>query len=275
MFEVHASAINNYNDCPRRAFTKIFYRKLFDAGIQLKSEPRNIASAVGNACHTAAEQILTAKKYTGDSGDLKQITDLSIAKFQTEAAAGVVYDDTTTNRNDAEKQIQTITRSYFHEVAPKVNPIEIEHELNAQTQGLLVCGRMDCLEITAIRDLKTGRPSNHVIQVGVYSLLSKTEGHAPETGIIDQLQRTPVNKPYPGAVEIQYNLRIAEITAFNILKRIRADLGLWIETENPNVIMCNPHSVLCNPRWCQAYNTEFCRIGCMGKEKKDIKVEVI
>ena len=106
------------------------------AGFETGKRCKIISAAVGVALHKGAQTINEAKKATNEPGSLKESQEIAVEKFKESISEGVVYDNNTGNRNEGEKQTQTLVRSYYYEIAPKVKPLIIEEAMEADAGGV-------------------------------------------------------------------------------------------------------------------------------------------
>lgn len=273
MIRIRTSILATYNDCPRRSMLRLSkdrddngkpYQNFIESlGYETRKRCKIVSAAVGTALHTGAREIMETVKITKERGSLKESQDLAVEKFKVTISDGVLFDNQTANRNEGEQQTLALVRSYYHEIAPNIKPVLVEEYMEAQTGDVFLTGHTDIIELDTVRDSKTGRESNASAQIGGYSLLSKADkGMNPIYGAIDYLPRTPLSKTYPGAKTIKYDLHICEVTAWHTMMNINNHYKEFVKTENPNIIPANPLSILCSPKWCEAANTEFCKL-CM------------
>jgi len=265
MIRIRCSGLPMYLDCPRRSACNLFDDQIADAGFHISKRPVGVAAAVGTGTHDGAAYIAENLIRTESRGKLEHATERAIVKYRDQIAAGVEFDDTTPNNNHAEKQISTLTRSYFHEIAPRLNLVngEVEQYLKAQINNFMVSGHVDLADDRQVRDLKTGRVGSYHAQVGGYSLVRRSNGApAPTEIFIDYLPRVPISKPYPGAAVQEYNVSVCEKAAFETIKIIQRDVNNFISSGgNEWAFPANPKSSLCSPRYCAAWGSDFCALG--------------
>jgi hypothetical protein len=269
---IRASSLPRYADCPRRAASQIFRKEIEAGGYRLRRLPHSIAASLGSATHRAAEVILREKSYTGelpgpDVGTDACLDHLSEALKQGETS----FDQTTPSRGDAIRQGVSMSRLFYRSVAPLIQPLLIEHRLEANAgEGIILSGQADCIAVEPgqIDDLKTGarNPGNFNAQIGAYSLLARSAGIPIEQGAIDFIKRVPVSKPQPDPIRITVPLALAEATAVNVLRHIADDLRVFrngddrlgLKAGDPAAFMANPNSNLCSAKYCTAHSTTFC-----------------
>ena len=200
---IRASSLSSYADCPRRSAARIFKRGLTDSGYEFRQTEPGIGAVIGTSVHESVSYIHN----TTDT--LSNTIEIGIEKFRSQIENGVLYDDTSPGPNVAEKQINQISTAYYHIVAPKTNPVYVEHELTATMPGnVKLIGHPDDIESDKIRDLKTGvKAGKNYGQMGGYSLLAGANEiiNYPPQLIIDWIPRVSKNKPSAEPVEIRYD----------------------------------------------------------------------
>lgn len=272
---IRSSMLPSYPDCARRSAAKTFRRDLERHGFELRSTQPSVGAAAGTAVHTAVESVLLAKIETGELGKLEPAIEQAMAGFDEETEPGCEWDDTTPNRNAAQKQIERMTRAYYHGPAKEGNPVAVELSLEADAgDGFLLTGHIDRVDAAEagleVRDTKTGalvRPYYH--QLGAYGLLvrSSPELLAPGTNrnvvsalAIDFIKRCPKTRPQDPAVRNDYGVSVCERAAWSVVQRVKSDLGAFRETGDPEVFSANTMSMMCGPKYCPAFGTDFCEL---------------
>lgn len=268
--KVRASSLSSYADCPRRAAARLFRQEIEAAGYDLNTTPQGIGASVGTGVHAAAALTLTEKATTGSLAPASAVSDCAIEAYRETVVNGVLFDQKTPSSREAEHQVVTMAAAYNRVLAPRIEPIAIEEQLEADTPfGLVLTGRGDVLarEHNRIRDLKCGQKrSNHKPQLGAYSLLYKANGFEVETCAEDFLPRVGSKKPQPDPVTFPHNLETAEAAAMAILRHIADDIRVFREGDYVSQVLpgdawafaANPSSTLCNPKYCPAHGTEWC-----------------
>jgi len=264
MLTIRASSLPSYCDCPRRSATRLIGRQIADAGYELRETTAGIGSVFGTAFHAGACAVI-AGKLAGVTVSQAQAVEMSINNMEEAAdSAPMSWDNTTPSRSVAQKQLQTLHQSFYSRVEPGIEPaIEPEtRRLAKLSDTVTISGQLD-VETTAdkIADFKTGRLQNHFGQMGIYSLLRKTNvGKSAEALAIIHFLRLPVSKPYPGPTLVEYPVAVAERTAWAIVGYMLRDVRKFTETQNPDAFMANPQTVLCSAKFCPAWGTEWCEI---------------
>lgn len=275
---VRASSLTFYGDCARRSAARMFRREIEAAGFKLRRLPQGIGAAAGTAVHSASALMLDEKARTGSLPPADTVTDCAVQSVKESIAGGVAFDARVTpNAGDAHVQVARMSLAYRNHVAPTINPIIVEERLEAQfSEGIVLSGQADVVarEPGRIRDTKTGtRLGNHAAQLGAYSLLARTPTAERPDGIdvheasVDFIQRVSVKKNQPDPVVQIRDIGAAETAATNILRHIENDLATFrhgderrrILPGDPWSFVANPNSILCGEKYCEAFNTEFCR----------------
>lgn len=265
---IRPSATTSYLDCARRAAATLFSRMIRNAGFELRQLPRNVGAAVGTGVHKGAWYTLDQKMRTGGLGLESDAVELGTVAFREEIVDGVMWDTATMGPNEADKQIQRMTRIYRSRIAPEVTPVSIEERLEARIGDVIVSGQKDVLtrEPSDLRDLKTGAASraSHAAQLGAYSLIETSHGREVTGLKEDYVPRASLRKPQPDPTTLTYDIGTCENLAYEVIERIQSDVAEFqrrIETgERPpeNAFQPNPSSVLCSDKYCPAWGTKFC-----------------
>ena len=258
--EIRASAIDDYLDCNGRGIARIFRDILKSEGVSLNEEPSLVPvyNGIGTGAHKGAEHTLN-EKLNGVEASLSDTEEISINKLHKELSGGASFDASTRNMNTAEKQLRQICRTYYYMILPDKKPVKTEVPLRAENTDFILTGHPDVIETVRISDLKTGaQASNYFAQMGVYSLLARSEGfNQPEYLQIDHIPRS---KPNQEPTPCLYDTETCESVAFEGAARIATDINNFLETADPTVISRNPRSMICGPKYCPAFDTDFCPI---------------
>jgi hypothetical protein len=279
---IRCSALPMYPDCPRRSAARLFWRQITAAGFRLRSTPRGIGSVVGTAVHRAAEIILKEKAENGRLPPSTIAADCAAQTIGEGLREGeTAFDLVTHNRTEAEVQAVMMARAYHREIAPEVEPILVEEQLEAEiAPDLVLSGRPDVVarEPHKIRDLKssTRTGGSHAPQIGGYALLARSNGLDIEAAAVDFVKRVAIGKPQPDPTSHELKLALAETAASSIIAHIARDLETFQEGDHEHGILpgdpwafqANPSSILCSPKYCPAFGTEFCHEGDPGKLKR-------
>ena len=263
MYSIRSSLLPTYHDCPRRGIARLFGNEIEERGYVLNQGGGTQSyQALGTSIHSGAAHTLTQKKETGNPCSLSDMVEVSVGSWRKEIAEGVQYDQITNNPNTAEKQIQQISKTYYHLILPDITPIAIEPPLLAKTLHFLLTGHPDVIAEGGIGDLKTGtQKSSYHAQLGAYSLLARSEGYERPKGLsVIHIPRVGKNKNPAEPNVIKLDVGLCERVARHILLRIVEDVEKFKQAKDPLVVPENQGSKLCSPKYCNAHVTDFCPI---------------
>jgi hypothetical protein len=273
MITIRASSLPTYPDCPRRWAAQTLQGLLVRLNfLTPRSMPKSIGASVGTAVHGGAAYMLTEKINTGLAANATESEHRALIDFETSMQEnGVLWDDTTPNLSDGQRQVARMVKVYRATLAETIKPLVVERRLEARVgEGVILSGQNDtqAVEPDIIRDLKTGRQHRtHYAQLGSYSLLVRTAHpeSAAKAVCTDFIKRVPVNKEQPLPLTEIYDQGVAENAAVSTIHRIKQDVDefhrrLDAEDAPPeHAFLANPGSNLCNPKYCSAWGTAFCR----------------
>lgn len=272
---IRASALNSIPDCEARAAIPLFYEEITGAGFELRKLSPHVGGIIGTSVHSGASYSLKEKMKSGEitATTMNQSVDAAISRMEEDIeTAGIIWDDTTRRRDEAQQQIRSMVREVHRGVLPHIRePVLVEEEIKAmfpirrdlveRGYEVVVVGHPDAFEPTAGHDHKTGvirRPN--AAQYGLYSRLGKAHGFAISKLFEHYIQRASVRKPQPAAETFSYDVDVAERAATSIVNRLVDDLVHFTETADEWSFNHNPNSMLCSERFCQAHSTPFCRV---------------
>lgn len=255
---IRPSSLPSYADCPRRTVARSIPALVRDAGFELPQRPGSIGAMIGTATHAAVAYTLTEKMNRGELGNATEAEQRGLEALQEETADGVLWDDTSPNKNSAEKQVVRLTTAYRRVVAPNLEPVAVEQRYEAEFGPFVVGGTVDtCTD--GVRDLKTGKMQRmNIAQYGCYSLLRRANGEPVANIFEDYVPRVALTKPQPDPVSTPYPVDLAEKIAKSIVIKMARDVTQFQESGNPLEFAANPMSMLCNPKFCPAHGTDFC-----------------
>lgn len=256
---IRASSTSMWPDCARRQAARMFPIQIREAGYELREIPASVGAAIGTGTHTAVASCLTEKMANGELGNQTADEQAGIQSLEERIRHGVRWDSCTPNLNTGTKQIIRQYRSYRIAVAPHIHPQQIETRIECTTKrGNVLSGQPDLVD-HGVDDLKTGTVQrSSIAQLGAYSLLRRSQGHKVRRVREVFVQRVDVDKEQPAPREIEYDLRIAERVAANIITDIELKYAAFIESGDNLVFMANPNTMLCGSKWCPAHGTTFC-----------------
>lgn len=238
-------------------------RLIRDAGYEIHSEKSNIAGIVGTGLHATAFLVMS-EKIKGFKVNLNDATDVGVASVKKGIIESdiIVWDNTTPNPNHAEQQVVQLSKSFFYDVAPKIEPEDVEVYRKATiADDYELSGHCDIETVgDEILDWKTSLRTYHA-QYGAYSLLrrSNDKSKATKCGTL-YLPRTALKKVYPGAQRLEYPVDACEREAHTRIKYIIRDIENFRRIQNPAAFPCNPMSMMCGEKYCPAFGTPWCEI---------------
>ena len=277
---VRASSLPTWSDCARRAATRMFRRTIAGAGFELRQTDQAVGGIIGSAVHAGNAYALT-EKMNGDQASNGEANDRSIETLHEGMQSGVIYDDTTRNRNTAEKQVTKMVGSYRDHVIPKVEPTAVEQNLEITLQdGTILSGTCDmlCAAFGGLRDAKTGKVRRSpASQLGSYSLIWRSHGHDVKGLREDYIPRVNAKNSQPKPESYDYHLAACEHETLAVvadIKRCREEFERRYQLADPRLppetaFLANPHSMLCSDKYCPAWGTNFCRVHKDAKEQKE------
>lgn len=275
---IRCSALPSWNDCARRTCANgvdsgdpadegaahsngsAFRQELIERGFELRDLPVNIGPSVGTAVHAGARAILEGNPAADQ---------IAIEALRNEIRDGCEYDNVTRTSNVAEQQTLRMVEVHRTQIAPKIEPAEIECELVADIgSGFELVGHPDVITVEARNhDLKTGqRRWPAMAQLGGYDLLARARGEGFSGLQIDYIPRSPlmnrtgVPKPQAPAEKVEYDQETARRYAIATVRHIKRVVTEFREKGAPDVIPANPMSELCARKWCPAHGTKFCEV---------------
>jgi hypothetical protein len=271
MISIRVSMLPSYADCPRRAAAKQWRRLIVDKGFDLRELEKPIGTAVGDGGHEIARLLCIAKR-DGIAVMDYDVIDAGIEKFRDSSANGILFDETTSNKNDAEKQVQMLGRSFCAQVLPNVMPEIVECHDGSGQEVTRSARFEDRITITmhpdletrdnTIEDWKFGKLFPYTVpQLGGYSLGRHSNGSPRPVGLtMWHLPRTSLKKAFPGASPHKYDVALCEKAAFATISRACADVTKFQESGEPWCFPANPLSMMCSDKYCPAWGSNFCEV---------------
>lgn len=265
MISIRASMIPSFCDCPRRAACRQFGAEINEQGYNTcKRTLPPIGAPVGTAVHAAGKYFLEFERADGELPPVNVGLEHAVSVLELEAAEGVTFDATTPNLSDAKKQVETLSRVFYFDVASKMTFSGLETRRKGKVSPEIeITGSSDYENTTEINDLKTGTTCGNCSgQLGAYSLLRQSSGMS-KPKILNQfyLPRVSIKKPQPELRIIPYDVERSEKMAWFTIQHIAACMQKFLDVKEPWAFMVNPMSRMCSPKYCPAYDTDWCREG--------------
>jgi len=260
---LRVSSLADWHDCSRRSAARTFRKRLEADGYEFIRTANSVGGCIGTGVHSGIAYALK-QKMSRDDIKIKDMVEYGIESFREATDDGVDYDATTKTPNEADKQIKSMIKVYYHYILPKIDPVEVEVRMDAQIdETMTLSGQPDVLEINAVRDLKTGKSGEtYHAQLGGYILLAKANKKPVniKTAIVDWLPRARLSNPQPEPVELEYSAELCVAEAKAVIKDVQRQLAGYNQTENPAAFPNNTSSILCSPKFCPAYGTDWCAV---------------
>lgn len=263
MFTIRASSLSHYSDCMRRSAAKMFPEVLADYGFKVNAVHTSIGAAVGTATHKALETGILLKNAGKDYVD--EMRKVAFDSLVESIAEGIIWDDTTTNRDNGVLQAVRQARMVLDRF-PNLAEVSVEDEFQVDLgDGFILSGHVDIRgrlgDELVIFDLKTGTVRRvNIAQYGAYSLLVRSHGKPVSRLGEIYIKRIGVTKPQPEPILTEYPVVLAESTAWSVINRIKNDVSAFVASGNPEVWLPNPNSMMCSPNYCPAFGTNFCKL---------------
>lgn len=267
-FIISPSAGPSFNDCALRTITRRYPFLLREAGYEPRKLEPSIGAAIGSGVHKGAEHGLMIKAKTGsDIGSDNDAVDAAMTEFDLRVEEGVIWDDTSPNRDAAQKQIRQMTMMYRKRIAPKIKPVLVEERIELEyAPGFILSGQIDTLasvgnEKPGLRDIKTGVVARaNGVQYGNYWALGNSIGFPFASIIEDYLPRVPLSKPQAEPISKVYDIKACVMAAKATNDRLVRDVNAFLQTGDPNTFIANPMSMMCGDKYCPAFGTDICKL---------------
>jgi hypothetical protein len=272
---IRASSLSTFTDCQLRAAGHAFPHLFAEHGHDMAPRRANVGALVGSGVHGGAELALTELLLGGSPSPDDVLEDAGITAFRQRWAEDVgdqpvIMDDDTPSRNAAEGQVRRMVRTYRRDIVPRVRPVAVERRLEAEAvPGLVISGQSDLVALdaekggrTILHDSKTGRRRmsawRHAPQLGAYTLLLRTRGHAVDGCQVDFIQRVKEQKPQPSVEQQPIGIVEAEKIADAVLKDFGAKALDFQRDGDPSRFLPNPSSLLCSAKYCRLWGSKAC-----------------
>lgn len=263
---IRASALPGWNDCARRTAARLWPREVMGAGFELRTTLPSIGSAVGTTTHAIVTAVATAKRANPAMGFdemaamLPGATHAALEAMHEEISTGIEWDDSTPNLMVAQVQVERMARAFLPTLREET-PLLIEQGFEASVgSGWKLTGTLDCLtEWGRLIDWKTGAVSrSYHAQLGAYVMLAKAHGHEVRSAGTGYTERTRHRAPQKPMVWRPYDVAGIEREAWATVERVKASVGAFLETREPEKLPANPMSMMCQKKFCPAWGTAFC-----------------
>jgi len=288
---IRPSGLTSWNDCARRGFASMALDRMTGAPLaelmrlgsfDLKPRDNGVGAAVGSGVHAGAAYTLNTKMETGEIGNDNEAEDRAVEEFQTRTEEeGVIWDQTTRDRDTAKRQISRMTRTYRRKLAPELEPVIVERRLQAVVddtpgQKCIVSGQPDTVAQMGeeLHDLKTGvQQRANGAQYGCYGMVARAHGYPVDVFIEDFIKRVNPKNDQPDPTAMKLLTHVCEQLALDTINDIRRSIAEFESrlahgnAPPEGAFRANPLSMMCSDRYCAAHSTPFCRSHLPAKEK--------
>jgi len=269
---IRVSQLNRYNDCPRGNAVRFMRRQIEKDGHTLAETQPSVAAAMGTAVHAMVAELFKQKMQFGEC-DVDEAFDNRETGFIEEISKGCEWDATTNNVDVAKLQLKSLCRAFLP-VVSVVDPVAVEDEmeylvspLGGEAVPILLIGHRDVKDKhNEIHDHKTTSskeiPKCHA-QLGGYALLSMYNGEEVSGVRVNAAPRLPKSRVHECAVRsVRFDLAECLAAAWNTLREIQTQYMTYLEKGDEHVFPANQYSQSCTPKYCSAYNSTWCKVGC-------------
>lgn len=267
---LRASALDSWNECPRRAYARMFREDLNDRGVPVDNFRPNYNTLVGSCVHTLAAHSAKGRK--------EQVADWFASQRQGIEQEGTIIEstDTVDGWNDAHEQATRILRKISKHPAIKQmregsEDLLVENQMRHEFPSLTLTGRADLFnkDSGTLLDVKCSaknKAPRHDAQLGAYSLLLHYDKKwETKRSAIVWMPVVKLSKPQPDPVEVEYSpaatMNHAVVTAGEA-RRIIEQAHAKAEKHGREVqggdLPANPNSQMCSKKFCPAFGTSFC-----------------
>lgn len=267
ILSVHASSLDNYLDCERRAVADKYGGLLQEAGYDVREQIQYVTGNVGSGVHAGADYLNADYIRTGllpTTNTIRAAAEQGFDKFQTLLMKSLEkYDVKYTAKFADNEVIRAHIANYVQLYAEVVLPTR-KLELTEQffkvelREGWQYTSTLDAYGHGTLYDLKTGdKLTPAYAQVGTYVYLLRNAGYTVTGAQLDYIHHPKPNDP-PKHTIIKYNPDDCETIAKYATAKLIGDIEEFIKTGDINVIPINPRSESCNQLFCKLYGTASC-----------------
>lgn len=272
ILNIHASSIDGFLDCPRRAIADRYPALLTNAGYQVKETTQYVTGNIGSAVHAAADFLNQDYITTGDPPTEDMIIaagEQGFDKFQnllvkTLEKMDVKYTAKFPDDTVIRKHIADYARIYATVILPTRNLQESEKFFKIPLkEGFQLTSTADGYGDNTVFDLKTGdKLTPAFAQVGTYVWAFKVSGYTVHNVQLDYLTKAQPGKSTlretAHHVVIKYNANECEKIAQYGIARLMSMLEEFQATQDIHVFPVNPRSAGCDSFYCKLYGTTSC-----------------
>ena len=261
---IRASSLGTFADCMGRGLAGALRPLVEEQGYTLNRRGRSVSAMVGTAAHAGVAHDLDAIRRGIQRPKAKDVEELAIDTFQGKATAQdapTIWDDLTPNQPEGVRQLLAISRLHYNQIAPMATPVLVEARLWCKIgDRVILSGQPDSVDATGvIDDLKTGRRSSHLLQLGGYGLLAESNDLDVNAARIIGIPRPRKGRPagfYMDRIEGDQLHHGAIPAVLDLVESITQEVD-HVLAGDP-VFKVNPASSLCSRKFCPAHGTPFC-----------------
>lgn len=273
--DFRASSLGDSVDCSRRRAARDLRRQIEAYGHVLAKGRNSAAASMGTALHSMVAELFRAKLAFGEIGaaEIEEALEKVFEDFIKSAEADdVIFDKTTPQEVTARAQLRAMGEAFLP-VIELTNPARIEHAFEYMVSPLgklatpvKLTGHVDVIDTRGeIHDHKTGNefPSAHA-QMGAYSILAKFNGETIHNVRINFVKRQGITKLHEMVCRsVRLPVDECEKAAWSAIADHQRRFEEWVKTGDPWSFPANPMSMVCTKNYCPAFDTSFCRVGCV------------
>lgn len=275
---IHASSIDSFLDCSRRAIADRYPGLLINAGYKVRETVQYVTGNIGSGVHAAADFLNQDYIATGNLPTEDMIIaagEQGFDKFQnllvkTLEKMDVKYTAKFPDDGVIRKHIADYARIYAEVILPTRKLQESEKFFKIPLKdGFQLTSTADGYGDNTVFDLKSGDLITPAYaQVGTYVWAFKASGY-----IVHNVQLDYLTKAQPGKsslrdtahhVVVKYDALECEKIATYGIARLIGMLEEFQATQDIHVFPVNPRSASCNSFYCKLYGTTSC--GAWSKE---------
>lgn len=256
--------MSTYADCMLRGIVVNQPTMVRQTGFTVRPHVRRIGALVGTACHAGIQNDLSSIMASAERPSERDIGEIAVENFRSNSEGNpVVFDQLTSDINDAHHQICQITACHYNRYAPVSKPVLVEQRLWCQIgNDVVLTGQPDYIVSDMdIIDIKTGAPKNYLLQFAGYGILANTNGYSIRGCEVIGIPRSKRNRriePYSQRTSPEVLNHGAIPVAIELIRQIRDAVSTFATA--PEQVPCNPTSTLCSDRYCPAWGTKICRL---------------
>lgn len=265
---IHASSLDNYLDCPRRAVADKYPRILRDAGYEVRELEKYVTPFVGSGVHAGADHLNKEYIRSGllpHARHVAEAAEIGFAKFNELIAKEMEHSDIQypklkfQNNDIIREHIAQYVQLYTEVVLP-TRKLELTEQFFKVPlkDGYEYVSTLDAYGHGTLYDLKTGdKITPAYAQVGTYIYLLRNAGYVVHSAQLDYICKDKPSSP-PQHKVIKYDAdSCVEISQYATI-RLMQDLEEFFESGDIKAFSINPRSEMCQQKFCRLWGTTSC-----------------